>query len=262
MDSSTLQPWQEINENGVIYDVSSLFAFLEKIRDLRKARGKRYHLTTLLVIIFLAKLCGQDTPVEIADRAKNHAEALVHLLQLKRSSMPHHNTIRRVFQNILDEAEFNRLMQAYQQQAKQGEQLAIDGKRLRGARIADKEPADHLLSVYDVQHQRVLAQVAVGRKEHEIVAAPRALEQVVIAGKIITGDTMHAQRALSAQIVERGGDDLWVVKGNQGRLYQDMVQLFAADKPRPGCGKISTDFQQAEIIKVLPESMWRHTETN
>ena len=142
MDSSTLQPWQEINENGVIYDVSSLFAFLEKIRDLRKARGKRYHLTTLLVIIFLAKLCGQDTPVEIADWAKNHAEVLVHLLNLKRSSMPHHTTIRRVFQHIVDEAECNRLMQAYQQQAKQGEHLARDGKTLRSTRIADGAPAN------------------------------------------------------------------------------------------------------------------------
>ncbi|MGQ9564848.1 MAG: ISAs1 family transposase [Thermogutta sp.] len=248
MDYSTLQPWQEINENGVIYDVSSLFAFLETIRDPRKARGKRYHLTTLLVIIFLAKLCGQETPVEIADWAKNHAEVLVHLLQLKRSWMPHHNTIRRVLQNILDEAECNRLMQAYQQQAKQGEQLAIDGKSLRGTRIADEKPADHLLSVYDVEQQRVLAQVAVGRKENEIGAAPRALEQVEIVGKIITGDALHAQRALSAQIVERGGDYLWVVKENQGGLYQDIAQLFAADNPRPGCGKISTDFQQAKTI--------------
>lgn len=248
MEYSTLQPWQEINQNGVIYDQGSLFAYLEKIYDPRKARGKRYHLTTLLVIIFLAKLCGQDTPVEIADWAKNHAEELVQLLKLKRTWMPHHNTLRRVFQNILDEAEFDRLMQEYQQQAKQGEQLAIDGKTLRGTRIADEEPADHVLSVCDVQQQRVLAQAAVERKENEIVAAPRALEQVAIAGKIITGDAMHAQRALSAQIVERGGDYLWVVKENQGRLYQDIAQLFAPDKPKPGFGKISTDFQQAQTV--------------
>ena len=248
MEYSTLQPWQEINQNGVIYDHGSLFVYLEKMCDPRKARGKRYHLTTLLVIIFLAKLCGQDTPVEIADWAKNHAEVLVQVLKLKRSWMPHHNTLRRVFQNILDEAEFDRLMQEYQQQAKQGEQLAIDGKTLRGTRIADEEPADHVLSVYDVQQQRVLAQAAVERKENEIVAAPRALEQVAIAGKIITGDAMHAQRALSAQIVARGGDYLWVVKENQERLYQDIERLFTPDLPKPGFGKITTDFLQAETV--------------
>lgn len=249
MEYSTLQPSQEINENGVIYDLSSLFACFEKICDPRGARGKRYHLMTLLVIIFLTKLCGQDTPVEIADWAKNHAEALAQLLKLQRTRMPHHNTIRRVFQNILDEAEFNRLMQGYQQQQSGGgEQLAIDGKTLRGTRIAAEEPADHVLSVYDVQAQRVLAQASADRKENETVAAPRALEQVAIAGKIITGDAMHAQRALTAQIVARGGDYLWVVKENQERLYQDIKRLFTPDQPKPGLGEISTDFLQAETV--------------
>lgn len=249
MEYSTLQPWQAINENGVSYDPASLFAYFEKICDPRQARGKRYHLTTLLVILFLAKLCGQDTPVEIADWAKNQAETLAQLLKLKRTWMPHHNTIRRVFQNILDEAEFEGLIQDYQQhQAGGGEQLAMDGKTLRGTRIAEVEPADQVLSVYDVQAQRVAAQAAVDQKENEIVAAPRALEQVEIAGKIITADALHAQRALSAQIVERGGDYLWVVKENQERLYQDIERLFAPEKPKPGFGKITTDFRQAETV--------------
>jgi len=249
MEYSTLRPWQAINENGLIYDRGSLFAYFERIIDPRQARGKRYQLTTLLVIIFLAKLCGRDTPVEMADWAKNHAGELAQFLQLKRAWMPHHNTIRRVFQYILEEAEFERLMQAYQQQQAQGgEQLAMDGKTLRGTRIGDREPAGHVLSVYDVKAQRVLAQAAVDRKENEIVAAPRALAQVELAGKIITGDAMHAQRALSAQIVARGGDYLWVVKENQERLYQDIERLFAPDKPKPGFGKITTDFLQAQTV--------------
>lgn len=249
MEYSTLQPWQEINENGVIYAPTSLLAYFQKVCDPRQARGKRYHLTTLLVLIFLAKLCGQNTPVEIADWAKNQTATLVQLLKLKRNRMPHHNTIRRVFQDILDEAEFERLMQNYQQQqAGGGEQLAMDGKTLRGTRISDEQPADHLLSVYDVQEQYVAAQTAVGQKENEIVAAPRVLAQVSIAGKIITADAIHAQRALSAQIVERGGDYLWVVKENQERLYQDIERLFAPDKPKPGFGKITTDFLQAEMV--------------
>jgi predicted transposase YbfD/YdcC len=160
--------------------------------------------------------------------------------------MPHHNTLRRVFKNILDEAEFGHLMQAYQQpHAGGGEQLAMDGKTLWGTRIGDQKPADQLLRVYDVQEQCVTAQTSVDHKENEIVAALRILEQVSVAGKIITADPIHAQRALSAQIVERGRDYLWLVKENQERLYQDMQRLFAPDKPKPGFGKIITDFQQA-----------------
>jgi hypothetical protein len=56
-------------------------------------------LLTLLTLIFLAKLCGKDNPVEIADWAKNEAEELALMLGLKHTRMPHHNTYRRVFQN-------------------------------------------------------------------------------------------------------------------------------------------------------------------
>ena len=249
MEYSTLAPWQEISETDVVYDLGSLYDRFQKLKDPRKAQGKRYSLVTLLVVIFLAKLSNQDTPVAIADWARNHAVELAELLQLKRTWMPHHNTIRRVFQAIVDAAEFERMVGEYhQQQPGSGEQWAIDGKTLRGTRIPDAVKATHVLSVYDVHAQRVVAQAVVEKKENEIVAAPQALQQVCVEGKIITGDAMHAQRAVSADIVAQGGDYLWVVKENQERLYQDIERLFAPDTPLPGCGKLTTDFQSAEQV--------------
>lgn len=252
MEYSTPERWQGIGETGVVYDLGSLYDRFQWICDPRKAKGKRYRLTTLLVLIFLAKLCGQDTPVAIADWAKNHAEELVKLLKLRRTWMPHHNTIRRVFQDILDETEFDRLAQEYsqQEQSGEGEVLAIDGKALRGTRIAGQEGSDYVLSVYDVADQQVVAQAAVDRKENEILAAPRALEAVSLAGKIVTGDALHTQRAISEQIVERGGDYLWPVKENQPRLYEDIRRLFTPEKPKPGFGKITTDFLSASQINL------------
>ena len=116
MEYSTLEPWQGISESGIVYTLGSLYDRFQWIRDPRKAKGKQYSLLTLLVLIFLAKLSGKDKPVEIADWAKNHAEELAQLLGLKRSWMPHHNTIRRVFQHIVNQEEFERLMEAYHQQ--------------------------------------------------------------------------------------------------------------------------------------------------
>jgi len=250
MEYSTLEHWQEISETGIVYSLGSLYDRFQRMSDPRKAKGKRYSLVTLMVLIFLAKLCNQDTPVAIADWAKNHAEELAKLLKLRRSWMPHHNTYRRMFQDIISEAEFEQLMQEYHQRqaGESGETLAMDGKTLRGTRVADQERGEHVLSVYDGQNQRVVAQEAVDSKENEIVAAPKALERLPLAGKIVTGDAMHTQRAISAHIVERGGDYLWPVKENQERLYQDIQRLFAPDKPKPGFGKIATDFQSAQKV--------------
>jgi predicted transposase YbfD/YdcC len=252
MDCSTLKPWQEISAEGVVHDRGSLYARFEKITDPRHAHGKRYQLMSLLMIIFLGKLCGKDRPGEIADWAKNHATELSRLLKLKREWMPHHNTIRRVFHAILDEAEFERMAQEYSQeeQTGEGEILAMDGKAVRGTRIAGQEASDYVLSIYNVASQQVVAQAAVDSKENEIVAAPRALKEVSLSGKIVTGDALHTQRAISAQIVERGGAYLWPVKENQPRLYEDIQRLFAPDQPKPGFGKITTDFLSASKVNL------------
>ncbi len=93
-----------------------------------------------------------------------------------------------------------------------------------------------------------MAQVAVGRKENEITKAPKALKNVKITGKIITGDAMHTQRSVSALITEQGGDYIFPVKENQPALYKSIQQLFALEIPKPGFGKIQTDFLTAEKV--------------
>jgi len=247
MEYSTLEPWQEIGETEIIYDRGSLYGRFQQISDPRGVKGKRYSLVMLLAVIHLAKLVGKDKPDEIADWAKNHAEELAKLLKLKRSWMPSHSTVRRVFQSTLNEAEFDRLVQEYHQQEQTGagEVLAMDGKALRGTRIAGQERSDHVLSIYEVQEHCVLAQETVDTKENEIVAAPRILEQVSLVGKIVTGDAMHTQKAISKQIVASGGSYIWPVKENQPRLYEDIQRLFVPDNPKPGFGKIETDFLTA-----------------
>jgi predicted transposase YbfD/YdcC len=245
MEYSTLEPWQEIGETGIIHDRGSLYGRFHHICDPRQPKGKQYSLVTLLVVIFVGKLVGKDKPDEIADWAKNHAEELAEMLGLRHLRMPSHSTIRRVFHTILEESEFDRMAQAYNQQEHtgKGKVLSMDGKALRGTRVAGQERSDQVLSLYDGQDQLVLAQAAVDTKENEIVAAPRVLEQVSITGKVITGDALHTQRAISAKIVEQGGDYLWPVKTNQPRLYEDIERLFAPDHPKPGFGKVLTDFR-------------------
>ncbi len=250
MEYSTLAPWQEISETGIIYELGSLYDRFQQLEDPRKSKGKRYSLTTLLVLIFLAKLCGKDKPVEIADWAKNEAEELTQLLGLKRNWMPHHNTYRRVFQNIIDADEFEQLLEKYHQQENEndGEVLVIDGKALRGTRKGGEERSDYVLSVYAGQSQQVKAQTVIESKENEITAAPKILKRVGLAGKIVTGDAMHTQRSLSEQIRKDQGHFLWPVKENQGRLYQDIQRLFTPEQAKPGFGKIQKDFLSAKQV--------------
>lgn len=241
MEYSTTIPWQEFEETGIIHDGNSLYGRFHHIIDPRGAKGKRYSLVMLLVVIFLAKLVGKDKPCEIADWAKNHAEELEKLLKLQRAWMPSHSTIRRVFQDMLSEAEFDRLAREYSQQevAGEGETLAMDGKALGGTRIAGRESSDYVLSVYNVSAQQVVAQAAVDSKENEIVAAPRALAEIAVAGKVVTGDALHTQRAISQQIVEQGGRYLWPSSATRSkRTNPGCMKTFSACLPPTGLNPV------------------------
>lgn len=126
----------------------------------------------------------------------------------------------------------------------------MDGKTLRGTGIRGHQENDHVLSLYGVESQHVLAQASVDRKENEITAAPSVLEQVDLSGKVVTGDALLAQRRLSSQVVAGEGDYIWPIKDNHPRLLADIQQLFAIpdETPKPGFGKVSTDFQSASTV--------------
>jgi predicted transposase YbfD/YdcC len=239
---------QDYGATGVLYDQGSVYEGLSKITDQRKARGKVYRLETIMMIIVLAKLSGEDKPSGIAEWGKYHGDEIVRLMQLKKSRMPSLNTYRRILADKVCQAEVERMVGTYNQQGAHGDVYGLDGKAVRGMRKKDEEGSDYLLSVYDVKQWKVLAQVEVGRKENEISQAPKVLECVEISQKVVTADAMHTQKALSAQIVRQGADYIFPVKENQMSLYKNIQQLFAPEYPKVGFGKIPTDFLTVEKI--------------
>jgi len=239
---------QEYGATGVLYDLGSVYEGLCKIMDKRKARGKVYRLETILMVIILAKLSGEDKPSGIAEWGKHHGAEIVKLLQLKKPRMPSLNTYRRALADTVCHEEIERMVGTYNQQGEHGEVYGLDGKAVRGMRKKDEEGNEYLLSVYDVKEMKVLSQVEVGRKENEISKARQAVKSTEISQKVITGDAMHTQKALSAQIVRQGGDYIFPVKENQLSLYKNIQQLFAPEYPRPGFGKIQTDFLTIEKV--------------
>jgi hypothetical protein len=55
---------------GNLFEIGSLYDRFRSMKDNRKARGKRYELTMILVLIVLAKLSGEDKPSGIAEWAQ------------------------------------------------------------------------------------------------------------------------------------------------------------------------------------------------
>lgn len=272
VEYSIIEPWQAVNENGVVYEQGSLMADFYDLVDPRKARGKRYALETLLVLVFLAKLSGMDGASAIADWCQVHGEALVAMLHLPYPKMPSHHTFRRFFADMLDEEAFEQRMRAYgarqRGEASGAGLLAIDGKKERGTMPPGESQSEATLAVYDPEQEQVIAQVAILPEQGEIPAGRSALGQVSLKGKIVLADALHTHRALCQQIIDAGGAYLLIIKENEPTTYQAIESLFAptaanrnlfdfhsASQPNKGHGRIER--RTLTALPLLPgEIAW------
>jgi predicted transposase YbfD/YdcC len=238
-----------LNPDGFVIDLESLYAHLARLRDRRHARGLRYALTTILGFIVLAKLAGEDRLFGISQWARYRQAALAEALHLEKPRAPCVNTYRTILGQIIDIEDFERVVREFfatQPHAGQSIVIALDGKTLRGTISAGQTQGRHLLAAYLPAEGWVLFQVEVANKENEISAAPRLLKSLDLRGKIITGDAMFAQRELSLQIMELGGDYIWAVKDNQSTVRQDIELLFQPEKTVKGFSQGTKDFRTAQ----------------
>jgi predicted transposase YbfD/YdcC len=234
-------------------DLGAIYRQFQSLADARKRRGVRYPLAVLLTIAVLAKLCGYSQVAAIADWARARADALADLFELQRPSMPHEATWTRVLGQAVAVTALEQLVASLSAGPPTAEVPArgslivnLDGKTLRGTIALGETNGVHLLAAYQADQGRVLAQAAVGSKTNEIGAAPALLEQLDLSGAVVTGDAMHAQRQLSSQIVEAGGDYFWWVKDNQPSLLADLELLFAEEYVSAGWSGLEADFTTAQ----------------
>jgi hypothetical protein len=117
--------------------------------------------------------------------------------------------------------------------------LALDGKMIRDhiglLTLAQHEDgAPQAMAVYDQKE---------GTERCEQTAAAALLESLpALDGKLITADPLHCQRKLGRTTVEKGGDYLFQIKGNQPHLLQQAQGLDALSQtpflptPKPDTG--------------------------
>lgn len=185
----------------------------------------RYRIGPVLTLIALALLAGRREIAEIARFATTLTPQ-----QRRRLGLPLKKGTRRFYQvpgygvfyqvlRRMDPEAFATLLNGWLQ-SRAGSlpaALALDGKMIR----------DHIGLLTLAQHEDGAPQaVAVyDQKENtprcEQTAAAALLERLpALDGKIITADPLHCQRTHARTIVEKGGDYLFQIKGNQPNLLR------------------------------------------
>lgn len=209
----------------------TLFDHLSIIEDPRIDRTKQHLLIDILVIAVCAVMCGAEGWTEIEEFGRAKEEWFTKFLELP-NGIPSHDTFRRVFMLIkpaaFQDSFLNWVKSVFE--VSSGSLVNIDGKQLRGSR-SKKEARDgteglRIVSAWAVENSLVLGQVKTSEKSNEITAIPQLLRVLALKGCIVTIDAMGCQKEIVAQIREQEADYCISLKGNQGRLHQEIRDYF------------------------------------
>ena len=210
-------------------NTTSITEHFSRVREPRIERTKRHNLMDIISIALCGIICGANNWVEIEEYGKAKESWLRQFLELP-NGIPSHDTFGEVFGRI-DGDEFQQSFISWVQAMNSilaGQLITIDGKTLRGSgdKYAGKR-AIHMVSAWANSNRLVLGQVKVDDKSNEITAIPELLHLLDIRGCTVSIDAMGCQTEIAQTIVDGGGHYVLSVKKNQGRLYEDIDDLFA-----------------------------------
>jgi hypothetical protein len=240
-------------------EVDSLREVFIKAPDPRAA-NTRYRVAPVLVIVALALLAGRREIAEIARFATTLTQTQRRRLGLPRKKgtrafyqVPGYDVFYQVLTRMDPQAFAERLSQWLLARAGSlPSALAMDGKMIRDhiglLTLAQHEDgAPQAVAVYDQKE---------GTERCEQTAALALLQSVeALDGKIITADPLHGQRKVARAIVEKGGDYLLQIKGNQKHLLKQAQRLDALqDTPFLPSPKPDTDGSKPAAYTPSPSN--------
>jgi predicted transposase YbfD/YdcC len=214
--------------------MEGLRACFEKLEDPRTGNAGRHDLLEILVIALCTVLCGGQTAVDMAEFGGAKKDFLSRFLKLEHG-IPSHDTFSRVFR-FVDPEQFRACFITFMARFAEAAQgvIAIDGKTLRHSfDTASATSSLHMVSAWGCEQRLVLGQLATDAKSNEITAVPKLLDLLMLKGTIVTVDAMNCQRDIAQRIIDKGGDYVFALKGNQGTLHDD-VRRFLDDPDTAG----------------------------
>lgn len=206
---------------------SSLLEHFGDLPDPRMVNKCDHLLIDIMMIAICATIANADSWEDIAAFGEGKREWLGQWLALPHG-IPSPDTFQRVFAH-LDAKAFEARFRAWVADVfhlTEGQVIALDGKTGCGTCDVQGKSTLHLVSAWATANHLTLGQVQIGEKANEIVAIPSLLELLVLKGCIVTIDAIGCQKTIVKQIRDQEADYVVTVKGNQPKLYQQIVTTF------------------------------------
>src|SRR5579862_9929738 len=188
------------SREAAIRSFDRFLSHLATIPDPRRAEGKLYQLPHVLLFAILAIVTGANSYRGIRTFIKTHRRRLNKAFAIGWKRPPAHTAIRYILQG-LNPADVETAFREHAGDLNSGAApasmrvVALDGKALKGSFDAFNDAkARQILSAFAADTALVLAHIEIDEKSNEIPVAQKLLEELDVAGHIVTLDAMHCQK--------------------------------------------------------------------
>ena len=191
-------------------ELRSLYEELARVKDFRRAQGRKHTVASVLAVYVLAWLANLRGPVAAAEYASKLTQRELQAIgawknpKTGRWAPVSKSTLHRVIASV-DPAEIEAVLQRFSlPRLELGRAVAVDGKRIRGA---NRNGAQHYETATLVEHSTHRPVAIHGYQEEggETAAVRALLEQVPIRGRLISIDALFTTREIARLLVEAHG---------------------------------------------------------
>ena len=177
-----------------------LLSLLATIPDPRRAEGKLYQLRHVLLFSIFAMISGANSYRSLRTYFRVHRQRLNEAFQINWKSAPAHTAIRYILHR-LSATEVEKVFREHAANLNcapvgaSARVVAFDGKTLKGSFDSfNDRKARQVLSAFAVDTGLVLAHIEIDEKSNEIPAMQKLLQELGLAGHIVTADAIHCQK--------------------------------------------------------------------
>jgi predicted transposase YbfD/YdcC len=262
----------------------------ETLPDKRYAPFVEHKLADIVMITLLAVMADADEGEKIGEFARVKEGWLRGFLELKQG-IPSHDTIQRVMAQIdgtvLYSLTINFLRVKIEslsfiawklrlkveggkdEGAKAPHIVAFDGKESRGSKRAktdrDAVPGMQTVSAYSTEYGLCLGEAVIEEKTNEIPTIQAMLDAISVEGCIATWDALNTQKETVKKVIQKKGDYVGALKGNQHAFYEDVKSYFEDSqtekelRAKPECYLKTVDKEQSGIATreyYLTDDIW------
>jgi predicted transposase YbfD/YdcC len=213
-----------------------LQSFLFRLKDHRRAQGRRYLLGQILLFSILAILSGANSYRKIHLFIHAHYETLNRLFGLEWKQVPAHTTVREIIHHT-SSTELEDCFRAYSAdlvaQDTRTQCVSFDGKVVRGSfdHFRDQK-AIQVFSAFLGDPRIILAHEEIAEKTNEIPTAQDLILKLGLSGYLFTFDALHCQTKTLETAKDTGNDVIVQVKENQKTLFNDCQTLAQTTSPQ------------------------------